>query len=507
MKSAVKTIALLISFIFIQSCNSLAIAVANKSLFDVEFVYDETDSYQTCIMCFVGSGFGNDHHACIIGISLKDGILESKEIELPTSVINNSISYTITSIAHWGEYSEKPKRSNTSENLELAVERILLPNTLKEIEFSGFERFKNLKMINTPNSLKIKRISVKSGDFNDDCTSEYKDSIVKQWKSRKNGTYLSAFDNNSYNTYKWSLNECTGAGVVTHSETNTANLPIDNHGSINNTVTKADKVEISQSFYSDVNINIPQTSQSNDNIFVVIISNENYRRESKVEYALSDGKMFNEYCIKTLGIPQSNIHHVNDATLNDIRAEINWIKRVANAYNGEAKLIFYYAGHGIPDESTKSAYLLPIDGFGIDISTGYRISDLYAELSRYPSVYTLVFLDACFSGSVRSGKMLTSSRGVVIKPKADVPEGNMIVFSAATGDETAFPYKEQQHGMFTYFLLKKLQESKGAVSFGELGDYIIKNVSRRSIVYNSKSQTPTIIPSPNLTSKWEEMHF
>ena len=28
-----------------------------------------------------------------------------------------------------------------------------------------------------------------------------------------------------------------------------------------------------------------------------------------------------------------------------------------------------YAGHGIPDEQNKSAYLLPIDGYGSDVTT------------------------------------------------------------------------------------------------------------------------------------------
>jgi hypothetical protein len=79
----------------------------------------------------------------------------------------------------------------------------------------------------------------------------------------------------------------------------------------------------------------------------------------------------------------------------------------------------------------------------------------------------------------------------------------MIVFTAATNDETAYPYREKGHGMFTYFLLKKLQESKGNVTLGELGDYIATNVKRQSIVVNNKSQTPTVIPSPALSGGWE----
>ena len=100
-------------------------------------------------------------------------------------------------------------------------------------------------------------------------------------------------------------------------------------------------------------------------------------------------------------------------------------------------------------------------------------------------------------------KMLASARGIAIKAKADVPTGNMVVFSAASGDESAYPYREKNHGMFTYFLLKKLQESRGETTLGELADFISTQVSRRSIVDNAKSQTPTITAYPKLGEQWK----
>jgi len=117
----------------------------------------------------------------------------------------------------------------------------------------------------------------------------------------------------------------------------------------------------------------------------------------------------------------------------------------------------------------------------------------------------LVFMDACFSGAQRGEGMLASARGVVLKPKFDAPQGNMVVFSAAQGDETAYPYKEKGHGLFTYFLIKKLQETKGAVTLGELSNYVTTNVSQQSIVVNRKSQTPTVVPSANMGDGWKNV--
>lgn len=223
----------------------------------------------------------------------------------------------------------------------------------------------------------------------------------------------------------------------------------------------------------DVDINIPIANNMSNLTFAVIISNEKYQMEKPVQYAENDGKIFTEYCKKALGLPEKNVHFITNATLNNIKHEIKWLQDVIAVYNGDAKVIFYYAGHGIPDEQNKSAYLLPIDGYGSDVTTGYALEDLYKALGCLPSKAVTVFLDACFSGAKRDGDMLASARGVAIKVKQNYPTGNMVVFTAAQGDETAYPYKEEGHGLFTYYLLKKLQETKGDVTLGELGDSLV----------------------------------
>ena len=257
---------------------------------------------------------------------------------------------------------------------------------------------------------------------------------------------------------------------------------------------------------SDVDTNIPIIQKGiSENTFVVIIANENYQEVSKVPYTINDGEIFAEYCKKTLGIPESNISLVKDATANNMKREIRWLTQILEQFKGEAQAIVYYAGHGIPDESTKDSYLLPVDGYGDDPTTGYSLNELYKTLNSVPSKSTVVFLDACFSGAQRDGGMLASARGVAIKAKPTAPLGNMVVFSAAQGDETAYPYKEQNHGLFTYYLLKKLQESEGNITLGELSDYITDQVGKKSIIVNRKSQTPTVSVSSSLKGNWKEL--
>lgn len=256
---------------------------------------------------------------------------------------------------------------------------------------------------------------------------------------------------------------------------------------------------------SDVDKDIPVAKKQNGNTFAFIVANENYP-DAPVPYSLNDGRMFAEYCQKTLGLPKKNINLYEDATFGGIITAVEKMKQIADAYDGEASVIFYYAGHGFPDEKQSNAYLLPIDGNASDITTtGYSLAKFYKELSEMKLKSAVVFLDACFSGAKREDEMLASSRGVAIKVKDETPQGNMVVFSAATGDETAHQMEEKGHGLFTYFLLKELQQTNGDVSLGELTDFVSKQVKRQSVVINNKKQTPTVVPAVGMKENWRNL--
>lgn len=259
---------------------------------------------------------------------------------------------------------------------------------------------------------------------------------------------------------------------------------------------------------SDVDENIPYNSTKNYDTYVVIIANENYDESniSKVQFANNDGKSFHDYCTNTLGIPLKNIKYIEDATFNQIRYSINWISNIVKVQEKQPNIIFYYSGHGVPDETSRNAFLLPSDGLANDSQSGYSLDLLYKQLGELHTNKTIVFLDACFSGTTREGKMISmDSKGVAIKSRPVQPKGNMVVLSAAQGDETAYPYKKMKHGMFTYFLLKKLQETKGDASLGDLESYINKQVRQNSVVENGKIQTPTVSVSDKMSLIWKSL--
>jgi uncharacterized caspase-like protein len=149
---------------------------------------------------------------------------------------------------------------------------------------------------------------------------------------------------------------------------------------------------------------------------------------------------------------------------------------------------------------------MPVDVSGSDLQFAVKLNDLYKKLTEFPVQKVTVFLDACFSGGGR-GQGLVAARGVKIRPKETLLSGNLVVFTSSSGDQSSLAYKEEQHGMFTYFLLKKLQETKGRVSYKELSDYLSEKVGLNSIRVNEKEQNPQTIVSPQAQSIWETWRF
>lgn len=248
---------------------------------------------------------------------------------------------------------------------------------------------------------------------------------------------------------------------------------------------------------SAIDTHIAKNDVQDENTFALVIANENYSQEASVPYALRDGEVFRRYLTETLGIPEKQVLYAPDATLTDIKRNLGTLEKLVNTMNGEARAIVYYSGHGMPDDSSQKAYLMPTDGYSADPSSCMPTDEFYKRLGSMNARQTLVFLDACFSGASREGGMIRKQgeRGVAIKEKPAQVQGKMVVFSATNAGQTAHPYKEKAHGMFTYYVLEELQKTGGDVTLGELSDKVKSNVGRVALIETKKDQTPTVTAS------------
>lgn len=254
---------------------------------------------------------------------------------------------------------------------------------------------------------------------------------------------------------------------------------------------------------SDVDTNIPKNNQISENTYVLIIANEHYKEiVGVVPYAENDGKIFRQYCLSTLGVPERQIRIVPDATRNEMTDGLEWIENIAQARNGKAKIIVYYAGHGLPING--ETYLLPIDGNPEKANQLIALNDIYNQLGNMPAQSVTCFFDACFSGTRRNGQPIAQGgRGASITPKLNPIHGNLVIFSAADASQTAYPFIEEKHGLFTYYLLKALQENRGKISYENLIGYLTEKVSIEASLQNRK-QTPNLQYSETVEELWQK---
>ncbi len=182
------------------------------------------------------------------------------------------------------------------------------------------------------------------------------------------------------------------------------------------------------------------------------------------------------------------------------------VSELVKRIGAKSELVFYYAGHGFPDEKNHNPYLIPVDVNASNLNAAIALKEVYEKFGATGAKKITVILDACFSGGGRNQGLL-AARSVRIKPKKEDLLGNMVVFSASTEDQSALPYHEQKHGLFTYFLLKKLKESNGTVTFGQLDSYLKEKVGITSIRVNGKIQDPVTTASSKAMESWEERTF
>ncbi|MCD6366810.1 MAG: caspase family protein [Bacteroidales bacterium] len=260
------------------------------------------------------------------------------------------------------------------------------------------------------------------------------------------------------------------------------------------------------SLTSVVDKNITFNNNKNPDRLALIIGNEDYtgslNAEINVEYARNDAEIFRKYAINCLGVEERNVYFFTDATAGLMRSKIELVAKLLSKMGSDAELIFYYAGHGFPDESTRVPYLIPVDVNATNLDAAIKLPDIYKQFSQSGAKRITVFLDACFSGGGRNQGLL-AARGVKIKPKTGTLAGNMIVFSASTGEQSALPYNDEKHGMFTFFLLKKLQVTKGNITYDELSKYLESKVSVESLRINGKEQDPEVNVSLDVEDVWK----
>jgi len=259
----------------------------------------------------------------------------------------------------------------------------------------------------------------------------------------------------------------------------------------------------------DVDSNIPKTRMDNPTAVAVVIGNRIYESNDipGVNFAWHDADIVKRYLIDTLGYHEKNIIFEKDISKTDFHVLfgdeddpqgmlMDWVRP------GISDVFVYYSGHGAPDPNNEKAYFVPNDFNPAKISlTGYSLDLFYKNIGKLNAKSVTVVIDACFSGGLNSGEnlMKNASPALVVVKNPVVKSRNGHFFTSSKEDEISSWYTENNHGLFTYFLLKGMGGAADGnkdrqLTYKELHQYIsdkhdgVPYFARR--LYGRK-QTPT----------------
>lgn len=278
-----------------------------------------------------------------------------------------------------------------------------------------------------------------------------------------------------------------------------------------------------------VDFNIPTTTSRNNETYVLILANEQYPSTfPMVQYASNDAKVFQQYCVSTLGIPERHTKLLENAGRQEIKdLGVEWLKDIARSQKGEVKFLIYYVGHGVTDQNYVP-YLIPngvktdkIKHFDIKLGCELPLTNREANrileqslsldtlcgwFNRVPNKGITILLDASFNGYQRDGKPFVETKKESEKMKAMRIRNDIVVFSAAQFNKPAYLFDEQHHGFFTYYLLKELRHTKGNIDYETMFNNISKGISYESALQN-KLQEPALIAGGKLKDSWGSISF
>jgi uncharacterized caspase-like protein len=156
----------------------------------------------------------------------------------------------------------------------------------------------------------------------------------------------------------------------------------------------------------------------------------------------------------------------------------------------EDNLWFFFSGHG--QRHNQRDYLLPIDGNPRDIDgTGITVDFITDRLSKSGAGNIVLILDACRN-------VLTGGKGggeLGHEATERVRERGLISIFACQPEEQSWEEDALGQGIFTFALLKALQEG-GCATAWQINSYLKNEVAALVKQYGKPPQTPYIVAEP-----------
>ena len=226
-----------------------------------------------------------------------------------------------------------------------------------------------------------------------------------------------------------------------------------------------------------------------------------------LQYCVADAKAMARALVDIGGFAPEQVYAMTSESARPVDRPTNLgiFKRLdflARRLRPEDTLIFFFAGHGFlrdgqyylatvnADPSTRETLQL----------TSLPLTLLREKLAGIQARQLVCFLDACRNdpergrGDTDNVRTVALTRQMLEATRSDRPRETAVLFACAE-NERAYPWPEQGHGVFTYYILDGMKTlprtSKGAVTVNALSSYVTEKVGAWSADRN-KRQHPEL---------------
>jgi|GEM_PF-1251895 len=259
-----------------------------------------------------------------------------------------------------------------------------------------------------------------------------------------------------------------------------------------------------QSFQDDIPqqlARLPATPIDKRN-WLFVIGIERYDQTDNVRYARRSAEWFAKVATKRFGI-----HPSRQVILLDERASSGQIedqlKLLLSKVQTGDRILFYYAGHGLPVvEEGNRPYLLPADKIPDFIADNrfYRADQLYQRLEGSAASAVIAFMDSCFTGASDGRSLFGDQKAatrLVPRLPAIAADGKLAVFTAGTDKQYANALPEMGHRLFSYYLMKGLLQRPAQMA--DLARQVGRDVREKSFDLGGLNrQTPVLMGNSEL---------
>jgi hypothetical protein len=228
----------------------------------------------------------------------------------------------------------------------------------------------------------------------------------------------------------------------------------------------------------------------------IIIGIQNYKRVPKAEFANEDARAFYDYAIRALGVRPEHIKLMLDEQADEVEilaAFQNWLP--VKVKKSKTDVYVFYSGHGLPGEDGKSLYILPQGADRQFIAkTALNQQEIIAALQAVKPKSVTMFMDACYSGQIRTGDtLIASARPLALSSTTASFPSEFTVFTASAPDQIASSSPDLKHGIFSYYLMKGMEgdadeNRDGKITAAELQTYILEMVGKQAMTLNRRQE-------------------